>query len=89
MRKTEDTRTPEQHLADVAAATSRQLGRLADQLDGLRRQFLLLGEHVHDRNEDQGNRLMAAALAAALLASEDTRDLVRGVAATLPVRGMK
>ena len=75
-------------MADVASSALRQLGRLRGELDGLHRQFSLLSKHVGDRNDDQAHRLRAVALAAALLASQDTRELLRDVASKLPIRGI-
>lgn len=88
MKRLPDIRSPEEHMSDVASSALRQLGRLSGELDGLQRQFCLLSEHFHDRNEDQANSLRAVAHAADLLASEGTRELLRDVAATLPVRGI-
>ena len=88
MKNLPDTRTPDQHMADAASAALRQLGRWSDELEGLSRQFALLSEHFYDRDEDEANRLRAVGVAAALLASADTRQLLRDVTATLPVRGI-
>jgi hypothetical protein len=87
MRKLPDIRTPEQHMSDVTSSASRQLRRWSAELDGLRRQFDLLSDHIEDRNADQAHRLRAVAQAAALLAAADTRELLRDLGATLPVRG--
>ena len=88
MKRLPDTRTPDQHMSDVASSALRQLARWSDELNGLRRQFCLLSEHFGDRDDDQAHRLTTVAHAAAALSSEDTKELLRDVASTLPVRGI-
>lgn len=86
----EDTRTPEEHMADVAGATLQRLAMISDEMESLHRQLFMLGvwTHEHD-NIDMAHKLMTLSKWAEVLTCEFTFDLVRDVAQTLPIRNNK
>ncbi|NDJ91643.1 hypothetical protein GWR20_21280 [Mycolicibacter kumamotonensis] len=84
--KTTHTRTREQHMADVAAATLHRLDILVEELEALHFQLMMLGDFTHDTDTDLAHALMNAAFAAQVIGSEQVNELVERVAATLPVR---
>jgi hypothetical protein len=92
-------RTDEQHMADVAAATLANLTELHDSLSSLRVQLQFLSnwatEHQPDmRHKDRPDMLhhqflaVAAYLVGALTYHGCVPDMVRDIAATLPIRGL-
>jgi hypothetical protein len=87
-----DTRSPDQHMSDIAAATLDRLARLDDELDSLKSQFAMLGRFTYDADsdsdKDKGLQLLGVASTLELLRSEGVKNLVRDVAEKLPVRGI-
>lgn len=81
-----DTRTREQHMADVASATMHRLDLLAEELEHLNFQLLMLGQHSHESDADLAHGLLAVAFAAEVVGSDQAQQLVERVAANLPTR---
>ena len=84
-KEDEDTRWPEEHMADAAAATLDRLAAMRCELWSLHRQLLLLGGYTY--NTDTGQKLLGLSRDARMLASDEVCEIVRDVAATLPKRG--
>ena len=85
---TEDTRTDEQVTADVAAHTLKRLTELNDELGHLEHQLELLSEWAADHEPLQSERLDNAVTAVLTLRCDCLREIIRDIAATLPIRGL-
>jgi hypothetical protein len=79
-------RSPEQHMADVAAATLETISRLLPDARTLRAQLEILAGCARDLDRPLPDRLMLACAAGMIF--EDTAEAVRDIASTLPLRGI-
>lgn len=84
-----DTRTPAEHMADVAAATLARHGRLRNELEYLSHQLKMLGDYIHDTDMDLAHQLMEVAAGADAVGCQCVRDMVETVAAGLPDRARR
>ena len=84
-------------MSDIASATLGRLNRLDNELHYLRLQFQLLagytsgvipGMSAEHFDQDKAQELMAVALSATLLGSDDTKKILRDIASKLPTRGI-
>ena len=80
----EDTRTPDEQMADRAMGILARLHLMRDELDSLRKEFIALGVHFQDIDPDLSHDLLRkGALSAGHLQSEDMKSLLRDVASKL------
>ena len=82
----DDTRTPEQHMADVAEATLERLCRVCDELHSLSDQFTMLGRYAHETDTELGHQLLALAEMAQILGSAQAGGEIRSLRNRLPRR---
>lgn len=85
---TDDTRTDEQRLADVAAHTLRRLGWMYDDFEHLHSQLRQLANHAADNHPDLQHEFLTDMAMAAKKFTCCVPEVVRDVASRLPLRGL-
>jgi hypothetical protein len=83
-----DTRTPEQHMSDIAAHTLRRLGWMYQDLEALHSQLRLLADYAAEHQPDLGHEFLTNSAVAACKFTCCVPEVVRDIASRLPIRGL-
>jgi hypothetical protein len=89
---TDDTRTPEQHMADIAACTLNRLARLRGELDSLQGQLERLVDYGIEHDLFDSARipvLLGDTIESLTALGCCVPTAVRDIASVLPIRGLE
>ncbi len=85
---TDDTRTNEQRLADIAAHTLRRLSWMYDDFEHLHSQLLQLGDYAANNHPDLQHEFLTDMAMVAKKFTCCAPEVVRDIASRLPLRGL-